>query len=131
MQYSLVGHFTGLGTRTKQLGRAVAGRPGGRDGEGSSGEGRGGEGSSEGGKGGAKGSNSRGHFGCLEEWGVRKDVKKKDRGVGLNVRDVIGRQTQKSRVQPWCKQVIPRGASNVAPYKMGNSPPRLGIARVS
>lgn len=109
----------------------MAGRPGGRDGEGSSGEGRGGEGSSEGGKGGAKGSNSRGHFGCLEEWGVRKDVKKKDRGVGLNVRDVIGRQTQKSRVQPWCKQVIPRGASNVAPYKMGNSPPRLGIARVS
>lgn len=66
MQYSLVGDLTGLGTRTKQLGRAVAGRPGGRDGERSGGEDRGGEGSSEGGKGGAKRSKSGGHF-CLIE----------------------------------------------------------------
>lgn len=78
----VIGHLTGLGTRTKQLGRAVAGRPGGRDGEGSGGEGRGGDGSSEGGEGGAEGSNSGGHFGCLEEWGVREDVKKKDREIG-------------------------------------------------
>lgn len=58
----IVGDLTCLGTRTKQLGRAVAGRPGGRDGERSGGEDRGGEGSSEGGKGGAKRSKSGGHF---------------------------------------------------------------------
>lgn len=69
MQYSLAGDLTGLGTRTKQLGRAVAGRPGGRDGEGSGGEDRGGEGSSEGGKGGAKGSKSGSHFCLIERMG--------------------------------------------------------------
>lgn len=47
----------------------MAGRPGGRDGEGSGGEGRGGEGSSEGGKGGAKGSKSEGHFYLIERVG--------------------------------------------------------------
>lgn len=82
----------------------MAGRPGSRDREGSGGEDRGGEGSSEGGKSGAEGSKSGGHFCLIERLGEwDQEVRKKDRGVGLNVRDVIGRTTQKSRVQPWCK----------------------------
>lgn len=105
----------------------MAGRPGSRDGEGSGGEDRGGEGSSEGGKSGAEGSKSGGHFCLIERLGEwDQEVRKKDRGVGLNVRDVIGRTTQSPGFSRGAKQIIPRRAGDVALYKIGKQPIAVG-----